>query len=229
MRTIGPERPIAWVRASRGVGAVLLLAGSVMVSCGPAATVRIPPAQSTGQATRPSPTASVRAQASSTDAPLVSVAPGVAAPAAELVAPRFTVSRQFPPPAGTPVGTVVADFIRDNYIENVALERADPRLLRYADGGNYLLAEQQLVLNEAHSHTRLLRITDQFSAIEVGRKIDPGAPAVHLAVYVVGIETTRKATPGGLSRVVSPFRDLFWCARNRLSSGYLIVDDAVLP
>lgn len=225
MRTIGPDRPIAWVRASRGVGAVLLLAGSVMVSCGPAATVRIPPAQSTGQATRPSPTASVRAQASSTDAPLVSVAPGVAAPAAELVAPRFTVSRQFPPPAGTPVGTVVADFIRDNYIENVALERADPRLLRYAVAGNLLAAMGSEI--ESNAGPRVTRIVDRFTAIVAGRKEDPNNSRVDIALIVSGVETESQMTSSGEHATTrSKFQELVWCEWVPRLANYLLVDAA---
>lgn len=227
--TAGPGRggaglghqPASWLVWS-GVGLML-------ASCGPALAVHIPTARTHPRLTQGRGAASPPAPGPVARVTSIAVAPGVAVPPVALAAPRVTVSSRYPPPPGTSVATVVADFLRDNAIENVALERGDASLLAYADGGDFLRAEQQLVLQQVRLHRTPVRISDSFTTLEVGNKVDPGSPISTVAIYVAGLETTVARTPAGVTRAVRRFADIFWCALSTDRHVYVIVDDAVLP
>lgn len=221
-RTGAPRR--AWVCAVAGSLSVV-----AMAACGPApAAVHIPGPAPTASPTRVRTVLGAPERPATTATPM-KIAPGVAAPASDVAPPRFTVSRRHPPPPGTPVSVVVADFLRDNYIENVAIERDDPRLLRYADGGRFLLAEQRAVAAGAQQGLRGHAIRDRFTDIRVGTLVDPGRRQVAIAIYASGVEWRVAEIAGQLRREVYYFHDLFWCAQSQPRGPYLLVDSAVLP
>jgi len=213
-----------WARAVRSGAAGLATAAVLLAACGPSPTVHIPtPSASPTTPRTPRPSTGLPSPRS-TASPEV-IAPGVRVPSVALHAPHFTVSRQHPPPPGTPVSKVVADFLRDNYIENVALERADPRLLKYADGGRLLAAIRNRMVSS--SRRRVVSIVDHFTSIQVGRKRDPNNARDVLALIVSGTEREidRIATQVAPPRD-SHFQSLFWCQWSRALGHYLLMDDA---
>ena len=197
----------------------------MLASCGPALAVHIPTARTHPRLTQGRGAASPPAPGPVARVTSIAVAPGVAVPPVALAAPRVTVSSRYPPPPGTSVATVVADFLRDNAIDNVALERGDASLLAYADGGR-LLEALHAQLRSTHFR-RPYKVTDRFSSIQVGGKKDPNSGRVSIALIVVGVEAdSHFAASGKLITASFKLDEIVWCRWAPSMSRYLLVDDA---
>lgn len=158
---------------------------------------------------------------------MVSIAPGVRVPSSQVAVPVFTVSSSHPLPSGVSAQLVVKDAEIDNLIENVAIERQDPALLAYADAGDWLAAEKGEIAHDRSAQITVLSIKDAVTSVQVGSKVDPQAPSIHVAVLMVGFETRVIASPGVARKVTrARFDALLWLQWSAKTRRFLIWDAA---
>jgi hypothetical protein len=182
---------------------------TVLVGCGANSQVRIP---------RASPTPGTKT---------VELAPGVRVKKAQLALPSYSVSTSYPLPSGVSAKTVVEDVQIDDLIENVAVERQQPGLLKYADSGDWLASEQGEISQNKKVGTVVLSIVDRFTSISVGFRTDPNDSGASAAVILQGIETRRQRSGQGVdSEKSTTFDILQWLVWAPSLKRYLTCDTA---
>jgi hypothetical protein len=182
---------------------------TVLVGCGANSQVRIP---------RASPTPGTKT---------VELAPGVRVKKAQLALPSYSVSTSYPLPSGVSAKTVVDDVQIDDLIENVAVERRQPGLLKYADSGDWLASEQGEISQNKKVGTVVLSITDSVSDVVVGAEKDPEDSQANTAAVVTGTETriTRHANHHNATSTQA-FDALLWLLWSPTQNRYKVCDTA---
>jgi hypothetical protein len=191
------------------LGLVIPILVTVLAGCGANSQVRIPRASLTpGTKT-------------------VELAPGVRVKKAQLALPSYSVSTSYPLPSGVSAKTVVEDVQIDDLIENVAIERQQPALLKYADSGDWLASEQGEISQNKKVGTVVLSIVDRFTSISVGFRTDPNDSGASAAVILQGIETRRQRSGQGVdSEKSTTFDVLQWLVWAPSLKRYLTCDTA---
>jgi len=191
------------------LGLVIPILATVLVGCGANSQVRIP---------RASPTAGTNT---------VKLAPGLRVAKAQLALPPYSASTSNPLPAGVSAKTVVEDVQVDDLIENVAIERQQPALLKYADSGDWLASEQGEISQNKRAGTVILSIVDRFTSISVGFRTDPNESDARAAVILQGTETRRQRSGQGVdSERSTAFDVLQWLVWAPSLKRYLTCDTA---
>jgi hypothetical protein len=191
------------------LGLVIPILATVLVGCGANSQVRIP---------RASPTAGTNT---------VKLAPGLRVAKAQLALPPYSASTSNPLPAGVSAKTVVEDVQVDDLIENVAIERQQPALLKYADSGDWLASEQGEISLNKQAGTVVLSITDSVSDVVVGAENDPQDSQANTVAVVTGTETriTRQANHHN-STSTKAFDALLWLLWSPTQNRYKVCDTA---
>jgi hypothetical protein len=146
---------------------------------------------------------------------------------AQLALPSYSVSTSYPLPSGVSAKTVVEDVQIDDLIENVAVERQQPGLLKYADSGDWLASEQGEISQNKKVGTVVLSIVDRFTSISVGFRTDPNDSGASAAVILQGIETRRQRSGQGVdSEKSTTFDILQWLVWAPSLKRYLTCDTA---
>lgn len=189
------------------LGLVIPILVTVLVGCGANSQVRIP---------RASPTPGTKT---------VELAPGVRVKKAQLALPSYSVSTSYPLPSGVSAKTVVEDVQIDDLIENVAVERQQPGLLKYADSGDWLGAIQQEITQDRTQDLKVISITDNVTSIQAGYQVDPSNSAAKAAVIVQGSEVeVERLSDGKRHTKTSSFDVLRWLLWTAAISRYLTCD-----
>ena len=187
---------------------VALVSPAVAAGCGGGAPTRIPKPTAAHATPLPTP---------------VQLAPGVAVSPRQLTIPPYTISGAHPPPAGTPVRTVMLNLVEDNYIENIAIERANKSLLKFADAGALLSAEAATIASNQSKGIHVTSIVDHIASATVGSQQDPGLPGTTLAVILSGTEiAVHKVGAAAPVQQSLTFNVIVWLHES--SGKYLLVD-----
>jgi hypothetical protein len=191
------------------LGLVVPILLTALIGCGTNGHVRVP---------RASPTVGTKT---------VELAPGLRVDKGKLALPPYSVSTSYPLPAGVSSKTVVEDVQIDDLIENVAIERQQPALLKYADSGDWLASEQGEISQNKKVGTVILSIVDRFTSISVGFRTDPNDSGASASVILQGMETRRQRSGhGGDSEKSTPFDVLQWLVWAPSVKRYLTCDTA---
>jgi hypothetical protein len=153
------------------------------------------------------------------------LAPGVRVKKAQLALPSYSVSTSYPLPSGVSAKTVVEDVQIDDLIENVAIERQQPGLLKYADSGDWLGAIQREITQDRTQDLKVISITDNVTSIQAGYQVDPSNSAAKAAVIVQGSEVeVERLSDGKRHTKTSSFDVLRWLLWTAAISRYLTCD-----
>ena len=182
-----------------------------------------------GMAACSSPPAKIPAATPTPSSAPTSIAPGVSVSPAELALPPYSVSISNPLPAGVSATRVVRDFVADDLIENLAIERGDANLLPYADSGGMLTIDESTIGAERSTKTRFISIEDSVERLAVGRQQDPNDPLAVVALNVEGVErTTTRDARGAEAHKVVDFHVIIWMIWSPPLQKYLRCDVSVL-
>ncbi|MHB8330953.1 MAG: hypothetical protein ACYDEA_01995 [Candidatus Dormibacteria bacterium] len=155
------------------------------------------------------------------------LAPGVRVADSQLQMPAFTVSTSHPLPSGVSAELVVKDVQIDNLLENIAIERQDPRLLQYADSGDWLAAEQGEIARHKAEGLTVLSVEDTFTTVQAGFQPDPNNSAATAAVIVAGTEKeVDRLASGAIHTKTTVFKVLQWLVWSPQVKRYLTCDTA---